>query len=224
MKSLSILIPAFNEENNLDNFIRKLLKKLNNIDYEILIINDSSTDNTESIINFLTKKYKNIKKINNKKNFGFAKSIQKNIYKVKKKYLVVLPGDGETNLRIFDYFKKKKNNNTLLFYWKKDFRKYRVYISKIYTLLINFIFNKDYIYYNGPVFYQTRELKKIKLKSSSNFFFAETILELSKNKKFNPKFIPVELPRPAFYKSGAINIYNIVLILFDIFCYKLKKY
>ena len=183
MISLSILIPAFNEENNLDNFIRKLLKKLNNIDYEILIINDSSTDNTESIINFLTKKYKNIKKINNKKNFGFAKSIQKNIYKVKKKYLVVLPGDGETNLRIFDYFKKKKNNNTLLFYWKKDFRKYRVYISKIYTLLINFIFNKDYIYYNGPVFYQTRELKKIKLKSSSNFFFAETILELSKNKK-----------------------------------------
>ena len=110
MISLSILIPAFNEENNLDNFIRKLLKKLNNIDYEILIINDSSTDNTESIINFLTKKYKNIKKINNKKNFGFAKSIQKNIYKVKKKYLVVLPGDGETNLRIFDYFKKKKNN------------------------------------------------------------------------------------------------------------------
>ena len=53
IKKLSILIPVFNEANTIYSILEKIkyTQLLNNIDREIIIVNDCSTDNTLSIIN-----------------------------------------------------------------------------------------------------------------------------------------------------------------------------
>ena len=59
----SIIMPAFNSENSLDELVSKIndnISKLN-LDYEILIIDDASKDSTWLKINSLTKKNKKIK-------------------------------------------------------------------------------------------------------------------------------------------------------------------
>ena len=65
--SLSILIPCRNEENSIEKTVKVLQSKINRFikDYEIIIINDNSNDNTYKII---TKIKSKIKKINIKNN------------------------------------------------------------------------------------------------------------------------------------------------------------
>lgn len=73
MKYISILIPTFNESENvipLAEAIVKEFKKLSEYDYEIIFIDNKSTDNTRDKIRELHKKNSRIKAIFNAKNFG----------------------------------------------------------------------------------------------------------------------------------------------------------
>lgn len=72
MGKLSVIIPAYNEEQNIDNIssvISSLLED-NNIKHEIIFVNDGSRDNTWEIISQICNKNKNIKGFNFSKNFG----------------------------------------------------------------------------------------------------------------------------------------------------------
>ena len=64
---ISIIIPAYNTENYIDECLRNLFTQ--NLDScEIIIVNDGSTDSTPKIINKYIMKYPQIKLINHKKN------------------------------------------------------------------------------------------------------------------------------------------------------------
>ena len=43
---LSIIVPSYNEEGNILEFNKKVLSVLNDLEYEIIYINDGSTDKT----------------------------------------------------------------------------------------------------------------------------------------------------------------------------------
>ena len=89
-KSLSIVVPCFNEQKNIFKVISNIKKslKLSKIDdYEIIIINDGSTDKTSCIIKSLTDK--KIRIIDNKKNIGLGNAVMKG-YVVAKKNIVCM--------------------------------------------------------------------------------------------------------------------------------------
>lgn len=66
---ISVIVPMYNSENYVQRAIECLLAQtLSNI--EIVLIDDSSTDNTASIAREYAKKYKNIKFLQNKRNYG----------------------------------------------------------------------------------------------------------------------------------------------------------
>lgn len=74
MKKISILIPTFNEEENVkpltDAIIEIFTKNLKDYNYEIVFIDNDSTDSTREKISKLCENNKNIKAIFNAKNFG----------------------------------------------------------------------------------------------------------------------------------------------------------
>ena len=72
MGKLSVIIPAYNEEQNIDNIssvVSSLLED-NNIEYEIVFVNDGSRDNTWEVISQRCNKNQNIKGFNFSRNFG----------------------------------------------------------------------------------------------------------------------------------------------------------
>jgi len=73
---ISIITPTFNEEKNIKNLIYSVKKQLSILkyDYEHIIIDNSSTDNTQSIIKEICAEEKNVKAIFNLKNFGHIRS------------------------------------------------------------------------------------------------------------------------------------------------------
>ncbi len=73
MKKISIIIPAYNEEEALPYLyerLSKLMEQVNNYEFEILFINDGSKDNTLNIIKDLRKKDERICYVNFSRNFG----------------------------------------------------------------------------------------------------------------------------------------------------------
>ncbi len=74
MKSLTIVLPARNEESVIKQTLTKLEKTLK-AKHKVIVVNDHSTDSTKKVIQTLSKKYKNIKVIDNERDPGFANTI-----------------------------------------------------------------------------------------------------------------------------------------------------
>lgn len=71
MKKIQIIAPAYNESENLKKFVEEYKKlKINNIDLKLLIVDDGSLDDSETIIENLIKSNNDISSIHLSKNFG----------------------------------------------------------------------------------------------------------------------------------------------------------
>jgi glycosyltransferase involved in cell wall biosynthesis len=75
-KLISIVTPTFNEEQNIEKLSKEISIQMQNLnyDYEHIIIDNASTDNTQEIIKKLCANDKRIKAIFNTKNFGHIRS------------------------------------------------------------------------------------------------------------------------------------------------------
>lgn len=68
-KLLSIVVPTFNSENRISNLIEGIYETIS-IDFEIVIVDDCSTDDTKKVISALSQKYENIRCIYQLENLG----------------------------------------------------------------------------------------------------------------------------------------------------------
>jgi glycosyltransferase involved in cell wall biosynthesis len=91
-KNISIIIPVYNEEKEIENVINRLNKTLSNngINYEIIVVNDASTDATERIL----LQRNDIKLISNVENIGYGGSIKKGIEVAKYDIVAITDGDN----------------------------------------------------------------------------------------------------------------------------------
>ena len=110
----SIVIPIFNEGNNISKLVRLIKKNLVKYKYEIIIVDDSSTDKTYSVLKYLTKKNKNLKVIyRNDKNRDLSKSCKDGFEKSKYSHILVMDGDLQHNpIYIPKMIKIFKQNNS----------------------------------------------------------------------------------------------------------------
>ena len=93
--SLSIIIPAYNEVNNIKNLFYEIneIKKINKL-IEIIIVNDGSTDGTKLELEKLNLEYDNfVNIINLSRNKGYGHAIKKGAELSKSKYLSIIDAD-----------------------------------------------------------------------------------------------------------------------------------
>ncbi len=76
-KFISIVTPTYNEEENIEELyeeIRRSISEINDYNFEIIVIDNDSSDNTQEILRNIAKKDKNFKVIINNRNFGHIRS------------------------------------------------------------------------------------------------------------------------------------------------------
>tara|TARA_Y200000002_G_scaffold79229_1_gene62390 strand:+ start:204 stop:896 length:693 start_codon:yes stop_codon:yes gene_type:complete len=98
--NISIVIPIFNESENITSLVGEieLAMKKTSYSYELILVNDASTDDTIDVLSKIYKKHNfNIKILNNFKNIGQSFSIIKGIKSSKSQTIVTLDGDGQNN-------------------------------------------------------------------------------------------------------------------------------
>lgn len=91
MKKLSVVVCVYNEELNIKPLIDKITAAVEHIDYEILYVDDGSTDNT--IKEILKLKHPLLSLIQFKKNYGQSSALAAGIDKAEGEYIVLLDGD-----------------------------------------------------------------------------------------------------------------------------------
>ena len=95
MINLSLVIPCYNEAQNIFNLINELILNLENITYEIIIIDDNSTDESKAIYDKIDND--NINIYFNKRNMGQSFSIYKGVKLSSYNTIVTLDGDGQND-------------------------------------------------------------------------------------------------------------------------------
>jgi glycosyltransferase involved in cell wall biosynthesis len=91
---LSVIIPCFNEENTISILIEKISKcSIESI--EIIVVNDCSTDLTESVLNRIQNQYSNLKIYNHKKNQGKGAAIRTGVAKSTGDIILIQDADLE---------------------------------------------------------------------------------------------------------------------------------
>jgi glycosyltransferase involved in cell wall biosynthesis len=116
----SIVIPVYNEENTLKeyNYVNLLIKKLEENkfnDYEIILVNDGSTDKSESYIKAIKDHNNKIKVISFLVNKGYGSALKAGIISAKNDTVVITDVDGtyspESLIEIIEIFNNSKKNN-----------------------------------------------------------------------------------------------------------------
>jgi glycosyltransferase involved in cell wall biosynthesis len=78
MKTITVVVPTYNEEKNIINVYQRVSdvfnSQLSEYSYEIMFVDNLSTDGTRNIIEMLAQKDKRVKAIFNAKNFGYVRS------------------------------------------------------------------------------------------------------------------------------------------------------
>ncbi len=90
---VAVLVPCFNEQDNADETISHALK-LNYPNFEVIAINDGSSDNTKEILNELALKYDKLRVVHLAENQGKAMALQAGSLLTDAEYLIGIDGDA----------------------------------------------------------------------------------------------------------------------------------
>ena len=95
LKNISIIIPIFNEESSIEPLYREIVNSLSNISnrYEIIFIDDGSTDSTLTNINNLITIDNNIVLVQLNRNYGKSDALQEGFNIAKYDYIITMDGD-----------------------------------------------------------------------------------------------------------------------------------
>ncbi len=102
-KKVSIIIPAYNEEKRLGNYLKEIIDytKKTDITFEILVVNDGSIDSTSKIVTNFRNDYpdNNIILIENTQNMGKGYSVKRGMLEATGNYSLFTDADGSTPIK-----------------------------------------------------------------------------------------------------------------------------
>jgi len=198
--SLSIIIPCRDEENSIVNTVNYFQNYLKKIKFEIILINDFSSDSTLKKFRLLKKKFRNVKYKNNLRE-GLGGAIQLGILASKYKYICITMADKadfvEDLIKYYTLISSKKYHAV---FGSRFIRRSRLINYPFVKLIYNRIFNyftsllflvKYNDFTNAFKIYQKDILLKIFPIVSENFnVFLELPLKII-NRGYTFKIIPV---------------------------------
>ncbi|MEI8285305.1 MAG: glycosyltransferase family 2 protein [bacterium] len=183
--SISIIVPAYNEGRNLADAVSAIEVAASHKfrEYEILIIDDASTDNTGEIADELSMRNGNVKSIHNPTNMGMGFNYRLGVGLATKEYIGLVPGDNELmEESIMDIFDCVGMADMVLpYHSNSDVRSFfRRSLSGVFTAILNMLFGFRLKYFNGPAVQKRSIISKVPMTSNGFAYQAEILARLLK--------------------------------------------
>ena len=192
---LSIIVPVRNESENLDEVFNYFTQNLQNIDYEVLIINDFSEDDTFEAAKKLNEKNSRFKVFNNKKK-GLGGAINLGIVEAKAEFVAIMMADMSDDINDLIRYHNIINsegydailgsrfleNSKVV-----DYPLQKLILNRIFNSFVKIIFwNKYNDYTNAFKIYKKNVLLEIMplISESFNIFLEIPLKIISRNYKY----------------------------------------
>lgn len=194
-KSISVFFPAYNDGATIGKMVNDAVSILNSLsnDYEIIVINDGSTDNTKQVLNELGKKNDRIKIIHHLRNKGYGQALKAGFANSTKDLIFYTDSDGQYDVKELPLLLSCMKDGVDVVNGYKISRSdsiYRIILGKIYYWIVSRIFylrlkdiTCDFRLIKRSVF------DKIKLESDSGAICVEMIKKIQ-----DAGFVTVEVP------------------------------
>jgi len=197
---LSIIIPVRNEESSIKKTIDQLLSKLKISSYEIIFINDFSTDNTFEVIKGLIEAKPQINIYNNQRK-GLGGAITQGISKASGEALCIMMSDLSDSIEDLEkYYSIIKDNNVDAVFGSRfikgsnvvDYPKKKLILNRIFNTITKLVFLSDYNDFTNAFKIYKKEalLNTFPLVSESFNIFLELPLKII-SRKMKYKIIPI---------------------------------
>ncbi len=141
---ISVVIPAYNEEENIEPLYRKLKEVLKSIgeDYEILFVDDGSTDGTFEVLKRIAKEDKRVRVIRFRRNYGQTAAMYAGFEHARGDVIVTMDADLQNDPEdIPRLLNKMREGFDIVSGWRKD-RKDPLLSRRIPSRIANWIISK----------------------------------------------------------------------------------
>lgn len=238
MKNIFIVVPAYNVSKLIKTVFDRIPQSIYNKTSQIVIINDSSKDNTLEVIRSLKIKYPKIYILDKKQNEGYAKAQKSGFtYALNKgaDIVILLHGDGQyapeelprlvkpLEEGVSDLVQGSRILGGKALQGKMPL--YKFIANRVLSTIENWVFGMRMAeYHSGYMLYSKKALTKIPfMKLSDTFHFDGEMLFMANKKGLRIK----ELPIPTTYAGETSNLspikygFDVLKIIWD---YKTGKY
>jgi len=207
-QSISIIFPAYNEEKNIAATVNDAFSfaKENFNDFEIIVVNDGSKDNTCEEVQKIAKKTKKIKLINNRVNLGYGATVWRGLKAAKSDLIFFSDADRQFDIKEIKKILRQVEKYDVVVGFRR--KRQDSYLRKLnafgWKLLIRLMLNLRIRDIDCAFKLFKREvIEKLKIKSTGATFSAELIYEVKKT-GFSILEVPVNhYPRLEGKPTGA---------------------
>ncbi len=209
LTSLSIFMPAYNEESNIAATIIDAAKAAKSItsDYEIIVVNDGSDDKTADIVQALAKQNEHLRLINHRQNRGYGAAVKTGLAACRKDWIFFTDSDGQFHYDELGRFAEATSVADLVMGYRRKRMDpfHRVFVAQVLLKIWNFVLFGLTVRDVDCAYKLFRRLVRdtVKLKTESAITVSEFIIK-AKVANFRIKQLPVShYPRRFGQQTGG---------------------
>ncbi|MBI2756461.1 MAG: glycosyltransferase family 2 protein [Chloroflexi bacterium] len=213
VRALSVVVPAYNEGDNLAGAVSTILEAGRILDeIEVLLVNDGSADHTGAVADRLAGEHPNVTAIHHPRNLGFAAAYHSGLTRATLPYFTFLPGDNEVapeSVRaIFDAIGQA---DLVVPYHGTPWRRawHRRILTAVSVGEINLLFGWRMRYFQGPTVYSTDLARRLPV-TTGQFFFVTEMLVHALRAGYSYVQVPLTHQERAYGRSKAVAVSNII--------------
>jgi glycosyltransferase involved in cell wall biosynthesis len=208
IKSLSVFFPAHNEVDNLRPLVEETDATLSRFteDYEIIVVNDGSTDGTRELLEELKQQYPHLRPIHHEVNKGYGGAVRTGFQSAAKEIVFFADGDRQFDIKEIEKFLAEIENYDAILGYRINRQDpfHRKVFAKCWGMLVRLLFGFKVRDLDCAFkMFHRAILEGITLEANGAMITVELIAKLQK-KKFRFKEIGVtHYPRTAGVQSGG---------------------
>jgi len=221
--SISCILPALNEVANISTTVKRYSEAIEMtqkfLDYELILINDGSTDQTGPIMDKLAQESGKIKVIHHIENQGLGKSYRDGLNVCKHEYVLFGYGFVPHTAQTLSLMFNQVGNADVVLAYVPEIQElnrgvFRHFVSWFFVSFLNMIFKLKIYYYNGQAIYPTRNIKTIQLRAARSGAQAEaTVKLLSQGLSYVQVGFEVIKPWHRGATSSSVNFKNMLYVI-----------
>ncbi len=181
--TISFLVTALNEQENIEPTVATVRKAAEGMfsAYEVVLIDDGSTDRTGEIMDRLAREDGRVRVIHNERNLGLGGAYKRGVAAARHEYVMWISGDNaETAENIRKIVGQIGRADIVIPYLTVDRSRpwFRRLTSRSFVILVNFLFGLRLRYYNAPVIHRTELIRGVDISTNSFAYQAEALIKM----------------------------------------------